>query len=239
MSSRIMIFQQTAKPVLIDVLVAGINGACLSYVQQIINYRELAPAYERWKDGNFTVEFGRVPEAQFDKLATYSSAKLTGIKAWFGDEKLCLIPDSMSEAVTKKFKKYYEPVPILNVNDESSKSKNVGIKGIGHPTLVFPDDESSPEKRIQQGIRALLKWFDKLPRSEQVRWYDADMPAGIMLLPGEHCMVEPMTALSDPQTMQIETVKGVQQSACAVITTSKQNQTVGHLVDWWSNESSL
>ncbi|MGP5048063.1 hypothetical protein [Glutamicibacter ardleyensis] len=239
MSARIMIFQQTEKPVLTDVLTAGITGASIGYVQQIINYRELSPAEERWKDGGFALEFGRIPVTQYDKLGSYGKAKLSGLQSWFGDEKLCIIPANMGEAVAKKFKKTYEPKPLSHVTDLPSRDRNSGVKGTSHPTLIFPDDESSPEKRIQLGVRALLGWFDTLPRAEKIRWYDADMPIVFMVLPGERCLIEPMTALVEQNTIQMETVAGVKQSACAVLTKTKQNATVGHVVNWWSNESQL
>ncbi|MGP5015578.1 hypothetical protein ACTXJX_17445 [Glutamicibacter ardleyensis] len=239
MDARIMIFQQSARPVLTDVLTAGITGASLSYVQQIINHRELAPAYARWKETGFNLQFGRIPEAQYDKLSQYASAKLGGIRSWYGSEKLCLIPEEMGEALAKKFKKTYELEPIGNLVDESSQDKKAGVKGAGHPTLVFPDDDSPVEKRIQVGVKALNTWFDSLSRAEQVRWYDANMPMAFMILPVEHCLVEPMTALSDADTMQVEQVDGVKRSSCAVITKTKETGAVGHVVDWWSNESNL
>ncbi|MGP5523491.1 hypothetical protein ACTXM3_09355 [Glutamicibacter arilaitensis] len=239
MSARIMIFQQTEIPVLTDVLKAGITGASIGYVQQIINYRESSPADEQWKESGFNLEFGRIPEGVYDKLAAYSRTKLGGLSAWIGEEKLSIIPANMGEALAKKFKKTYEPAPIDRVADLPTRERKAGVKGTNHPTLVYPDDDATPEKRIQVGVRALLAWFDGLPRAEKVRWYDADMPVAFMILPGERCKVEPMTPLVEPGTMQIETVSGEQQSACAVVVKVQRNSTVGHAVNWWSNESQL
>ena len=239
MDARIMIFQQSVRPVLTDVLTAGITGASLTYVQQIVNYRELAPAYARWKRTGFELNFARIPEAPYDKLAQYATSKLGGIRSWHGAEKLCIIPEGMGEAIAKKFKKTYEIAPITNIVDEPSQDKNFGVKGTSHPTLVFPDDDSPVQTRIQVGVRTINKWFDSLSRAEQVRWYDANMPMAFMLLPAEQCLVEPMMALSDADTMQIELVDGVKRSACAVITKTKEAGAVGHVVDWWNNESNL